>query len=373
MKNDWTDILKKQLEGHEMTPPTGLWEGIDKQMGVAFPSTEHRKSIAWWKLSAVAAIALLAIGFFTLYDFNQSIPQELLSEKQEISDISETSNEEINEAITSTLQTTKKKQVPALAHLQADSIITIVDTLTYVDVYVEDSQSDAKDEEKDMPVIEKNEPTHRNKTQGLVAEMKKGNANKRELTLSLNASNAIFIHSNREEILSEDSWFPSSKPQESDKRDKHHAPMRIGLKLSYPISDRLSLLSGISYTFLKSEFADGHYIHRHHYIGIPMGLQYGIWNNEHLFFYGSAGVLIEKCFKSTHENLYYSFVRSNKDKPWQLSVNASLGAEYRLNRSIGIYLEPSIGYYFDDGTFLYHYYKEHPLAPSLEIGLRWNM
>lgn len=373
MNNDWTDILKKQLEEHEMTPPTGLWEGIRKKMVLTPFPTKHRKSITWWKWGSVAAAVLLLVGFFMLYDFNQAMPQELFTEEQGISDSMEAPNEKIKEDNTTILQFAKKKQVPALAHLQADSIITIVDTLTDVDVYVEDSQSGAKDEEKDIPVIEKKEPIHRNKTQILVAEMKKETANKRKLALSLNASNVTFINSNREESLSENSWFPSSKPQDSDKRDKHHAPIRIGLKLSYPISDRLSLLSGISYTFLKSEFADGHYIDRHHYIGIPMGLQYGIWNNEHLFFYGSTGVLIEKCFKSTRENLYYSSVRSNKDKPWQLSVNAALGAEYRLNRSIGIYLEPSIGYYFDDGTFSYHYYKEHPLAPSLEIGLRWNM
>lgn len=372
MNNDWTDTLKKQFDGHEMTPPTGLWEGISEQMEISQSTTEHRKSIAWWKWVSVAAVALLLVGFFMLYDFNQTIPQELLSKKQEVSDIAETFNEEIKEEITSMLQTTQKKRTPALAHPRVDSIITIVDTLTYVVECVEESQTAIK-KEKPQTIVEKKKTIHRNKAEGLVAEMKKETASKRNLALSLNASNVTFINSNREESFSENSWFPSSKPQDSDKRDKHHAPMRIGLKLSYPISDRLSLLSGISYTFLKSEFADGHYIDRHHYIGFPMGLQYGIWNNEHLFFYGSAGVLIEKCFKSTHENLYYSSVRSNKDKPWQLSVNAALGAEYRLNKSIGIYIEPDIGYYFDDGTFLYHYYKEHPLAPSLEIGLRWNM
>ena len=46
------------------------------------------------------------------------------------------------------------------------------------------------------------------------------------------------------------------------------------------------------------------------------------------------------------------------------------GAEYRFHRRVGLYAEPSVGYYFDDGTSLQHYYKQHPWAPSIEVGLR---
>ena len=373
MKKDWTDILKKQLEGHEMTPPTGLWEGIDKQMGVAFPSTEHRKSIAWWKLSAVAAIALLAIGFFTLYDFNQSIPQELLSEKQEISDISETSNEEINEAITSTLQTTKKKQVPALAHLQADSIITIVDNLTDVDVYVEDSQSAAKDEEEDMPVIEEKKPIRKHELLATIPKINAKNKHERRLTISLNASIG-FSGANKE---SDDwfSWGDATKPSYQDMQKKHHAPLRIGFKISYPLSYCFSLQSGITYSLFKSEIPEVGINQQLYYVGLPIGLRYTVWNNERFSLYGSVGMTLEKCIFNSIQTteIVNTSVLKNNDKPWQWSLNAALGAEYYLNKTLGIYIEPSIGYYFNDGSSLEHYYKEHPLAPSLEIGLRWNM
>ena len=73
----------------------------------------------------------------------------------------------------------------------------------------------------------------------------------------------------------------------------------------------------------------------------------------------------------------YRYVSSKDDakdeKPWQWSFNASAGAEYAITPLLGLYLEPSLGYYFHDGTSFEHYYKEHPLAPSIEFGLRLHI
>ena len=47
--------------------------------------------------------------------------------------------------------------------------------------------------------------------------------------------------------------------------------------------------------------------------------------------------------------------------------------EYLPTHRFGLYLQPSLGYYFKDGTPLQHYYKQHPLAPSVEVGLRLHL
>ena len=77
--------------------------------------------------------------------------------------------------------------------------------------------------------------------------------------------------------------------------------------------------------------------------------------------------MVEKCIRADLET------GSTGKKPWQWSVNAAAGAEYTFIRQLGVYLEPSLGYYFDDGTSLEHYYKEHPLTPSIEFGLRLHL
>ena len=77
--------------------------------------------------------------------------------------------------------------------------------------------------------------------------------------------------------------------------------------------------------------------------------------------------MVEKCVSVSLNGNY-----SGK-KPWQWSVSAAAGAEYAFMPSLGAYIEPSLGYFFSDGTQLEHYYKEHPLAPSIEFGLRLHV
>lgn len=94
------------------------------------------------------------------------------------------------------------------------------------------------------------------------------------------------------------------------------------------------------------------------YLGIPLDASWKLWSNRHFQFYVSGGVMLEKCLN---------------DKPWQWSVDAAVGAEYVFIRQLGFYVEPSIGYYFNDGTSLQHYYKERPWAPSIDFGIRLHL
>ena len=154
----------------------------------------------------------------------------------------------------------------------------------------------------------------------------------------------------------------------ADIESKHHIPVRFGLSLQYQLNNRLALLSGINYTYLKSEFSiplyNKGYDQKLSYLGIPLALSWKIWSTEHFNVYLVGGTMMEKCVSAEMSD------SEIKPRPWQWSVNASVGAEYNITRQIGFYLEPSLGYYFDDGTKLEHYYKEHPLAPSLQFGLR---
>ena len=153
---------------------------------------------------------------------------------------------------------------------------------------------------------------------------------------------------------------------------KHHLPVRFGVSVQYQLNPHLALLSGINYTRLSSEFSiplypNIHYNQKLHYLGIPVGLAWQLWSTSHVRFYLSGGAMVEKCVRADLE------VGSTSKKPWQWSVNAAAGAEYTFIPKLGVYLEPSLGYFFDDGTSLEHYYKEHPLAPSIEFGLRLHL
>jgi hypothetical protein len=148
--------------------------------------------------------------------------------------------------------------------------------------------------------------------------------------------------------------------------------LRFGLSLHYQFHPRLAFMSGISYTRLYSEFSlplykNISYSQRLHYIGVPFGVAWQLWRASRFSVYLSGGAMVEKCVSVSLDGDYTG------KKPWQWSLNAAAGAEYALTPQFGVYLEPSLGYYFSDGTQLEHYYKEHPLAPSIEFGLRMHL
>ena len=154
---------------------------------------------------------------------------------------------------------------------------------------------------------------------------------------------------------------------------KHHIPVRFGLSLRYQLNSRLALTSGVSYTALKSEFSIPQYPHAGYtqqlkYLGVPIGLSYRLWSAGRFNVYLSGAGMIEKCIGV--ENIA---IGGNASRPWQWSLSTAAGAEYTIGRQFSVYIEPGLSYHFDDGTTLEHYYKEHPLAPSLQFGLRLDL
>jgi len=158
------------------------------------------------------------------------------------------------------------------------------------------------------------------------------------------------------------SW-PSTSSEVYDYEAKHRLPVTLGLSVHYQLNACLAFQTGVNYTYLYSEFSTPLYpnIYREqklHYLGVPVGLSWQFWKTSGFSFYLSGSVMLQKCLN---------------EKPWQWSFNASAGAEYAITPLLGIFLQPSLGYYFHDGTSFEHYYKEHPLAPSIEFGLRLHI
>ena len=60
------------------------------------------------------------------------------------------------------------------------------------------------------------------------------------------------------------------------------------------------------------------------------------------------------------------------DVPCQWSMSLGLGIQYDLTPHLGIYMEPSLQYFFDDGSNLKSYRTEHPLSITLPLGIRFH-
>lgn len=167
---------------------------------------------------------------------------------------------------------------------------------------------------------------------------------------------------------------------------KHRLPVRVGLNVAYRLTDRLSVESGVSYTRLSSDMKDGtkdNYSsgsQKLDYIGVPLNVKYRAFAYRRLSLYTSAGLLTEKCVsgKATHEYVISGEKKKHETedvaaKPWQLSVNAALGAQFDVLRNVGVYVEPGVSYYFDDRSPLSTIYKEKPLNFNLNLGVRYTI
>ena len=167
---------------------------------------------------------------------------------------------------------------------------------------------------------------------------------------------------------------------------KHRLPVRVGINVAYRLTDRLSVESGVSYTRLSSDMKDGtknNYSsgsQKLDYIGVPLNVKYRAFGYRRLSVYASAGLLTEKCVsgKATHEYVISGEKKKHEAedvaaKPWQLSVNAALGAQFDVLRNVGVYVEPGVSYYFDDRSPLSTIYKEKPLNFNLNMGVRYTI
>lgn len=165
-------------------------------------------------------------------------------------------------------------------------------------------------------------------------------------------------------------------------RYEHELPITLQILLSRQLSKRLSIETGLSYTRLNSTCTSGSsqaYIQeqqRLRYLGIPLRLGWQWYSKAHLSLYSSAGVMLEWPIPSRVNTLHISngintFQKKTAlDVPIQWSSALGLGLQYDFTPHLGFYIEPSLQYFFDDGSDIQSYRTEHPLQITLPLGIR---
>ena len=398
MKEDWTKQMKQKLDGHQMTPPAGLWEDISQQMGLESkpaPKVTSMRRYYW----AAAAVVLAIVGFFEFYQFDndESQPQltalnEPVIATQAVDEAQPSVSAEQPTPTTIPVHTATSKPtllahtpIPPRQDMSKAETAEAEPQQEEVEV-VEVSQEVAETSQEssdETPMVASNYQKQTylpDVSHPYTTDSKSNDSDK--WAIGLSGSNGLLMAANNSihsdfsstpEFYGNNTNYANPETQKvSEVVYKHHIPVRFGLSLQYHLNDRISLLSGISYTYLKTDissqlFNNQSYKQTLNYLGIPVGLSWEVWSSQNFHFYLGGSGLLEKCVDASITDGDIS------QRPWQWSVNASAGAEYIVMRQFGLYLEPSLGYYFDDGSSLQHYYKEHPLVPSLQFGLRLHL
>ena len=158
---------------------------------------------------------------------------------------------------------------------------------------------------------------------------------------------------------------------------KHHKPISVGMQVGFKVHPRLRLNTGLVYTYVSSEFTgsanDTRTVTKQtlHYIGIPLNLDYEVWGTKNFHAYVTAGGEGAVNVKN-HTETDGVKTDSKKDR-MQWSVNGSIGIQYDFVPQLGIYVEPGVKYYFDNGSAIENTFKDKKTNFNFQLGLRWNV
>lgn len=175
----------------------------------------------------------------------------------------------------------------------------------------------------------------------------------------------------------------TNKGHLADRRVRHRLPVHAGASIAYRINDRVSVETGIAYSYLSADIhegSDSYYFAGEqslHYVGIPVGVRVRAMSWKNFDIYVGAGFEADKCVSGTLKKSYVINGQTRDDghesisiRPLQWSVNAGAGVQYNISSMVGIYAEPGLSYYFDNGSNIETIYSEKPLNFNLNIGLR---
>ena len=430
MEEKWINNLQKKMESHEEPEPLGLWDDIEGAILTtkSSPIINSKKAILW--TTTIAGIAAMLALIFFLGKEDASLPNAPINTTSQIvektipesdTDLNNTISQPIEKKeLLATNTTSDNLQQITKTVAQANAMITdkqdITDKLAN-DILEEHQQVEKKEVDNTQAQSEKESQTEnqtffpkRRESDGSIDNydfIRTSSTNKGRLIASVYSNNLpntsgessgygeliakatlpeqISANAIKELGPAEDIIF-SNIGEETITKTEHKQPVKAGLSLRYQLNNKFGVESGVTYTYLSSNLTSGTSKNLYEteqslqYIGIPLNVIYNIWDNKQLSFYVSGGGLVEKNIAGKSRTNYIinnkiELTEQNKikDGSLQFSVNSAVGFQYNASSILGVFIEPGIAYYFNNGSDIETIYKEKPLNFNLKIGLRFNI
>lgn len=431
MKRNWKEDIHDRLGNFETDAPDGLWEAIHQRMAQTEPAQAEKRQTPFvlqpaLRRTACAAAACLALiaGYQYFADGGKETVSGVKVAQGGVADISTNryvAKNTVAPAATVYAQTQNSPAVlqpngrveqtaAAIALPTQNSESAQISTPQHLNTSTSQHHNTSTSQHLNTSTSQHPNPStsqHPNPSTSLLAYTPADNSRGRHegaarwtlstsATTGMGASSVTNSTATYVEAVGPDDVMWADNPQlgigifnqgKSVKTEyKHRLPVRVGINVAYRLTDRLSVESGVSYTRLSSDMKDGtknNYSsssQKLDYIGVPLNVKYRAFGYRRLSVYASAGLLTEKCVsgKTTHEYVISGEKKKHEAedvaaKPWQLSVNAALGAQFDVLRNVGVYVEPGVSYYFDDRSPLSTIYKEKPLNFNLNLGVRYTI
>ena len=399
--NEFDLQMRSILEGGQEEVPAGLWEGVSAGLDKV---ARRRKAALWLRYSgiAVAAAAAVAVGFV----FNRSAESDfvpasasegLIAVVEETAVKAETMQGDEGEDIEAGGKASVQSRMIAMTDIPENSEISEVIVTEIVEDAVEMKPKNEVPTTEDATATEKKDELQQKIVDVLIDHTDWEDEDK-PVRKKINTSLVISGIAGTNSPQNKGGLKPLRAPGMMKEPTKttieqvgdavYGIPVSVGLGVKLNFTKRWSLGIGVNYTLLTSNF-DGKYTkvengvpslpiskrvkNTQHYVGIPVNAYYNIVNRDFINFYAYAGGTVEKCVGNIYQVQTTPVINhSEVVSGVQLSANAGIGVEFLLGKHLGIYLDPSLRYYFG-GNQPKSIRTAQPLMLGFEAGVRFNL
>lgn len=405
--------IRSILEGGKEDVPDHLWAAIESRLE-EIPATagygRRRIVPAWLKKTAAVTSAAAAIAVAVIFS---RIADDSTSGTLAEETIAVVTPEEMNEGNTGILVadiSSEKTDMPERETkvIRETSVNTVPDAVVSPESLSPEipeeepvgTEPDAVPEEKPGSTVSgqkkaKNVSEDRERVYPDLNDFSDSdNTRKRKVRTSFTLFGNAVSNSNSENAGAKSYMAPSNEsPKESTVREnnesvKYSVPLSFGAGVKFEITPHWSVSVGLNYSLLSRTFdgnfynvrPDGTYTDTHYadirnvqnYIGIPVNAYYSIVRGSFVDFYAYAGGTAEYCLTNRYfmQNSSGKTIHDGEAGSFQFSANAGIGVEFIVARQLGIYIDPSLRYYFRNSNAPKSIRTAQPLMLGFEAGLR---
>lgn len=400
------DLFSSKLGNFEPEVPASVWGGLDQLLSSqpappadSATSSSSSSASAGGKASLIKTIAItvglaaaVATGILVLTPDNEKVITE--DPKPEVTKVIEKEPEKIVEAdsIYEAPVFVPRKSLAEEPVLVADASEPIVE-----DIEIEEVQEDEilLEEEKAIEIPKVAEE---------MVEVPLPKLSIKGLSLGVIADAGLFTNTTRGQgtdlLFSRNTrsraFIDALEKEGGEYVLEHKQPISLGITIGKRLSPRLSIETGLIYTYLSSDIKSNSVFEidesqSFNYLGIPISLNYTFYQLGNAKFYTSIGGMVQKDIKGQyisnmgfskidgagqpsvndiyHQEPYY-IKKSIKQSNPQFSVRTTLGIAYPLYKKLYIYGTIGGAYYFDAGNEYRTIYSDKKAQLDLNLGVK---
>jgi len=392
--NEFDQMMKSILDEGREEVPASVWEGVSAGLDKA---EKHKTVVLWWRRAAAGAAVAAAVAVGVI--FNHTPQQELVPQAGDsgMIAVAEPADEIVTEDTEIVIPDMIAEAEPVVKPVRnaviktADEAIEVVTDVAPADEIPADEAPADKVPADKAPADEKKVETKKEyfpEDWGEETPERKADVS---LVLSGLASTNDAQSQNRMGPMKAPSVNPAPKKTgitETSTKSTYGIPVSFGAGVKIDFNGRWSLGVGANYTLLARKFY-GKYTkvnedggienpissdirNTQHFVGIPVNAYYNIISKDRINLYAYAGGTVEKCVSDNYNVLGTAIYHKEKAKGVQLSADAGIGVEFMLGKHTGLYIDPSLRYYFDCGQPK-SIRTVQPLMFGFEMGFRFRL